>query len=82
MAKGKVVFTGAEQDFKDYYKLTERVCVNAKPDVDYLVKELSSLIDNTNEIITIGKRAQAFVAKEHDYIKITEKYLEVWDKNL
>ena len=37
MAKGKVVFTGAEQDFTDYYKLTERVCVNAKPDVGYLV---------------------------------------------
>lgn len=82
MAKGKVVFTGAEQDFTDYYRITERVCVNAKPDVDYLVKELSSLIDNPNEIITIGKRAQVFVAKEHDYIKITEKYLEVWSKSL
>ncbi len=79
MAKGKVVFTGAEQDFTDYYKLTERVCVNAKPDVDYLVKELSFLIENPNEIIAIGKRARAFVKKEHDYIKIAEKYLEVWN---
>ena len=78
MAKGKVVFTGAEQDFTDYYKLTERVCVNAKPDVDYLVNELSFLIENPNEIIAIGKRARAFVKKEHDYIKIAERYLEVW----
>lgn len=79
MAKGKVVFTGAEQDFTDYYKLTERVCVNSKPDIDYLVKELSFLIENPNEIIAIGKRARAFVKKEHDYIKITEKYIEVWN---
>ena len=79
MAKGKVVFTGAEQDFTDYYKLTERVCVNAKPDVDYLVKELSFLIENPNEIIAISKRARAFVKREHDYIKIAEKYLEVWN---
>lgn len=79
MAKGKVVFTGAEQAFVDYYKLTERVCINAKPDVDYLIKELSFLIENPNEIITIGKRARAFVEKEHDYIKIAEKYLEVWN---
>jgi glycosyltransferase involved in cell wall biosynthesis len=81
MAKGKVVFTGAEQDFTDYYKLTERVCVNAKPDVDYLVKELSFLIKNPNEIIAISKRAQAFVKKEHDYIKIAEKYLNIWNSN-
>jgi glycosyltransferase involved in cell wall biosynthesis len=80
MAKGKAVFTGAEQDFTDYYKLTERVCINAKPDVDYLIKELSFLIENPNEIIAIGKRARAFVQKEHDYIKITKKYIEVWEK--
>ncbi len=79
MAKGKVVFTGAEQAFVDYYKIKECVCVNAKPDVNYLVKELSFLIENPDEIIAIGKRARAFVEKEHDYIKIAEKYLEVWD---
>ena len=79
MAKGKVVFTGAEQDFTDHYKLTERVCVNAKPDVEYLIKELSFLIENPDEIIAIGKRARAFVKKEHDYIKIAEKYIEVWN---
>lgn len=78
MAKGKVVFTGAEQDFVDYYKVTDRVCVNAKPDVDYLVRELSYLIENPDEIIAIGKRAKTFVEKEHDCVKIAEKYLEVW----
>ena len=80
MAKGKVVFTGAEQDFVDYYKLNEKVCINAKPDVDYLVSELSFLIENPNEIIAIGKRARAFIEKEHDCIKIAEQYLEVWNK--
>lgn len=80
MGKGKVVFTGAEQEFVNHYKLTEKVCVNAKPDIDYLVKELSFLIENPDEIIAIGKRARTFVEKEHHYIKIAEKYLEVWNK--
>jgi len=80
MAKGKVVFTGAEQEFTDYYKLTERVCVNALPDVDYLVNELSFLIKNPDELIAIGKRARSFVQKEHHYIKIAEKYLEAWNR--
>lgn len=81
MAKGKVVFTGAEQELTDYYKLTESVCVNALPDVDYLVNELSFLIENPNEIIAMGKRARAFIEKEHDCIEIAKKFLEVWKTN-
>ena len=79
MAKGKVVFTGAENEFYKQYNLTEKVAINALPDIDYLVNELSFLIENPNEIIAIGKRARAFVEKEHDYIKIAEKYLEAWN---
>jgi glycosyltransferase involved in cell wall biosynthesis len=78
MAKGKVVFTGAESEFMEHYNLTERVCINALPDVDSLVNELSFLIENPEEIIAIGKRARAFVEKEHNYLKITEQYLVTW----
>jgi len=81
MAKGKVVFTGAEKEFMDYYQLTERVCVNALPDVDYLVNELSFLIENPEEIVAMSKRARAFIEKEHHYITIAQKYVEVWTKN-
>jgi glycosyltransferase involved in cell wall biosynthesis len=80
MAKGKVVFTGAESEFMEFYNLTERVAINALPDIDYLVNELSFLIENPEEIIAIGKRARAFIEKEHDYIKITKQYLEVWER--
>ena len=54
MAKGKVVFTGAENEFTQYYNLTEKVTINALPDVDYLINELEHLINNPNEIIAIG----------------------------
>jgi glycosyltransferase involved in cell wall biosynthesis len=80
MARGKVVFTGMEPEVVDYYNLTQKVCVNAKPDVTYLVNELSFLIENPNEIVAIGKRARAFIQKEHDCIKIAQKYLEVWNR--
>ncbi|KGO87790.1 glycosyl transferase family 1 [Flavobacterium rivuli WB 3.3-2 = DSM 21788] len=81
MAKGKVVFTGAEAEFTKHYNLTERVAVNALPDTDALVKELSYLIENPTEIITTAHRARAFIEKEHDYIKVAKKYLEVWGMN-
>lgn len=80
MAKGKAVFTGAETEFVAHYKLTERVAVNALPNVDSIVGELSFLIENPSEITAIGKRARAFVEKEHDYLKVAEKYLDCWAK--
>ena len=78
MAKGKVVFTGAENEFTKHYNLTERVAVNSLPDVDYLVNELSFLIKNPDEIIAIGKRARTFIEKEHHYKKIADTYIKVW----
>jgi glycosyltransferase involved in cell wall biosynthesis len=78
MAKGKVVFTGAEKEFEEYYSLTEKVAINALPNVDSIVEELSFLIENPNEIDTIGKRARAFVEQEHNYVKVTRNYLEKW----
>ena len=79
MAKGKVVFTGAEKEFLEHYNLQEdEVAINAKPDVDYLVEKLSMLIENPEKIIQISKNARAFIEKEHNYVRIAEKYLEVW----
>jgi hypothetical protein len=82
MAKGKVVFTGAEPEFYDYYKLEQRVNINAKPDTQYLVEQLSFLIENPTEIVCIGQRAREFVTKEHNYIAIAKQYFEVWQENL
>lgn len=79
MAKGKVVFTGAKKEFEKHYNLSEKVAINALPDVPYLVTQLSFLIENPNEIIAIGKRASAFIEKEHNYIKIANRYLEIWN---
>ena len=81
MAKGKVVFTGAETEFTKHYNLDKRVAINALTDVDYLVNELSFLIENPEEIVAIGKRARAFIEREHQYIKIAQKYLDVWNSN-
>lgn len=79
MAKGKVVFTGAEKEFELFYGLTQKVNINAKPDVDYLVENLSYLIENPLGIIAIGQRARAFVEKEHNFVESAKKYLNTWN---
>ncbi|MGV9003598.1 glycosyltransferase [Flavobacterium sp.] len=83
MAKGKVVFTGAEKEFLEMYQLKENeVCINAKADVDYLVSKLTFLVENPAEILRISKNARAFIEREHDYIMVAKKYLEVWKNEI
>ncbi|QHI36350.1 hypothetical protein IMCC3317_17120 [Kordia antarctica] len=78
MAKGKVVFSGAETAFQEFYKLDKKVLMNATPNVDDLVEKLSHLIENPDEIIQIGKNARAFVEEFHEYERVAELYLESW----
>jgi hypothetical protein len=33
------------------------------------------LIENPKSIVAIGKRARAFIEKEHDYVSIANQYL-------
>jgi glycosyltransferase involved in cell wall biosynthesis len=81
MAKGKVVFTGAETEFEKHYALVAPVAINALPDTRYLVNELSTLIENPNLIIEIGERAKAFVAAIHDHVVVARSYVTVWNSS-
>lgn len=81
MAKGKVVFTNASALFEKHYKLKEKVAVNGFPDVNYLVAELSQLIENRQMILEISKNARDFIEREHHYKKIAEKYMSVWTES-
>ncbi len=79
MAKGKVVFTGAEKEFLNHYNLAEdEVCINALPDLDYLFWKLEYLILNPEKLNSISKNARKFIEREHDYILIAKKYIEIW----
>lgn len=79
MSKGKVVFTGAETEFLDYYSLQQNeVCINALPDINDLVEKLSWLIENPEKIIEIGKNARKFIEKHHNYQKIAQQYIDVY----
>ncbi|WP_452231499.1 glycosyltransferase [Lacinutrix sp. MEBiC02595] len=79
MAKGKVVFTGAEQEWLDYYGIEEdTIAINALPDAEKIAKKLEWLILHPEKITEISKNARAFIEKEHDYILIAKKYLEAW----
>lgn len=79
MAMGKVVFTGAEKEWLDYYNLTEdTIAINAKPDVNALVNKLEWLILNPEKITEISYNTRNFIEKEHNYIHSAQDYLNKW----
>lgn len=79
MAKGKVVFTGAEKEWLEYYNLKEdSVAINAIPNAKLIAEKLEWLILNPEKIYEISKNARAFIEKEHNYIKIAKKYINTW----
>lgn len=80
MAQGKVVFTGAEQEFLTHYGIqANTVAINALPDVDYLVKQIESFIQSPEKIKEVGERAQAFIRQHHDHISIAKTYCQRWE---
>jgi len=81
MANGKLVFTGAESEFLSHFNLQDNeVCINGLADENYLVEQLSKVIESPQEILRIGKNARRFVEDEHHYLKIAKKYVEAYKR--
>ena len=83
MAKGKVVFTGAEKEWAEYYNVVEdTIVINALPDAQNIAQKLSWLIENPDKILEISKNARAFVKKHHDHIESSRKYMKLWQSKM
>ncbi|RCW92086.1 glycosyltransferase [Winogradskyella arenosi] len=83
MAKGKVVFTGAEQEWLDYFNIEEdTVAINALPDAEDIAQKLEWLIQHPEKITEISKQSRAFVARHHDHISCAKAYLKTWQEQI
>lgn len=78
MAQGKVVFAGAGLPFLQAYQLEKAPLIDAQPDVNYLVEQLSYLINHTDEIFKLGLEARAFIETHHDSIKVAQQYQKLY----
>jgi len=81
MALGKVVFTGAEFEWAEYYKIEEdSIAINALPDITKIVDKLSWLIENPVHLENISRNARKFIEDHHNYKSIALKYIANWEK--
>lgn len=80
MAMGKIVLTGAEQEFLDHhpYKARELPFFNIKPSVEEIVSVLDDLLSRPDEFVALGQAARTFVEEHHQYKKVAQQYLQIW----
>ncbi|WP_179333234.1 glycosyltransferase family protein [Winogradskyella costae] len=83
MSKGKVVFTGAEKEWLEYYNIKEdTIAINALPDAKSIANKLEWLILNPKKITEISIQARRFVETHHNYKTCAENYLKTWQKHI
>jgi len=80
MAMGKIVFTGAEEEWLKLYNIKEdTVVINAVPNTTIIVEKLAWLIENPKMLKRISVNARKFIEKNHDFEKIATKYIKTWE---
>ena len=80
MAMGKIVFTGAEEEWLKLYNIKEdTVVINAVPNSMRIVEKLVWLIENPKMLKRISVNARKFIEKNHDFEKIATKYIKTWE---
>ena len=79
MAKGKVVFTGAEKEWETYFNVEEdTVAINALPNAQSIASKLEWLIKNPEKILEISLQARKFVETHHNYVDCAKDYIKTW----
>ncbi|MEY8847529.1 glycosyltransferase [Psychroserpens sp. XS_ASV72] len=82
MAKGKIVFTGAEKEWLEHYNLKEdSVAINALPDAEKIADKLDWLIQHQETMLQISKNARQFIEREHNFLNCAKQYLNTWSSN-
>lgn len=79
MAMGKVVFSGFEKEFYEYYDLNHECGINANSNQDEMLKAMLDITNDRARFEEISISARDFVVDKHDHIKVAKEFIEVWN---
>jgi glycosyltransferase involved in cell wall biosynthesis len=78
LAMGKAVVGGGEAEFLKEYGVTSSPLIAIQPSVDDIYHKLENLLKRQDEMIDIGRASRHFAEAVHDYKKVAQQYLDVW----
>lgn len=82
LAKGKVVIAGAHKDTISAFNINECPIFHATPSVDYLVEQISYIIDHKEFITDWGRKSREYVENIHDCKVVARQYISLWKRKL
>ena len=84
MARGTVVIGGGEEEYYDFIGEKElRPIINVRPhDDEYNLNVLREALLTPGRISKMSRESAAFVRKHHDYIKVSQQYLKMYEQLL
>jgi hypothetical protein len=80
MLSGCVVLGGGEPEYLESIGAAETPVINILPDANDIFDKLSFLIENPEQIESMGKWSVDFVKAYHDVNKNSEKFIKIWEK--
>ena len=81
MSKGIICIGGGEPENYQIINETElRPIINVTPTYESVYHELEQLVLNPNRTPELKRQSVAYVRKHHDYLKVTQQYLDFWTK--
>lgn len=79
MAMGKVVMSGNEPESMRELNQQQSPVINILPDEKSIISEIKILQNQRLTIPELGYESRIFVEKNHNYIDVAQKYLNVWN---
>lgn len=79
MAMGKVVMSGNEPESMRELNQERSPVINILPNEKSIISEIELLLDQKSLIPELGYKSRVFVEKNHNYINIAQKYLNIWN---
>ena len=78
MAQGKVVISGCREETLQALDVKETPMVLAKPDVEFLYKQMENIVTRKENILDWGKQSRVYVEDVHNYKKVAQEYVDAW----
>lgn len=79
MARGKTVFSGAEDDYYDFIGEHElRPIINAVPDVDRIAADLTEVVLHPERLRERGLQSRLFVSRHNSPVTVATRLLSHW----
>lgn len=78
MAQGKVVISGCREETLKALDVKETPMVLAKPDVEFLYKQMENIVTRKESILDWGKQSRAYIEDIHNYKKVAQEYIDAW----